>query len=170
MTPDTVPLSNRQDDPYAWLLIQAQALGARRSVDHDGLREYLEEAAEEILSKATSRMVNLMAHAVKVSITRNPEVVGHWRSEIAQFQVQIAEEYRPSMRQKIDLDKLYRRARKLVVASFRDHGEPDPVLPDECPFTIDMLTNEDLSVDDLTFLYINGVSMRAIGLDPEAPK
>lgn len=169
MTSTTV-LIDRHDDPYAWLVEQARAVKQRRGIDYAGLSEFIEEAADEIMTKVTSQMTNLMAHVMKVYYTRNPEVIGHWRSEIAQFQVQIAEEYRPSMRQKIDLDKLYRRARKLVVASFRDHGEPDPVLPDECPFTIDMLTNEDLSVDDLTFLYINGVSMRAIGLDPEAPK
>lgn len=134
--PDTVPLPNRQDDPYAWLLIQAHALGARRSVDHEGLREYLEEAAEETLSKATSRMVNLMAHVMKVVHTRNPDVIGHWRSEIVEFHDKFLDAYRPSMRRAIERDKerLWQRAKRKVTASFKDHGEPEPDLPRRVPF------------------------------------
>lgn len=155
MTPDTVPLTNRQDDPYAWLLIQAQALGARRSVDHEGLREYLEEVAEEILSKATSRMVNLMAHVMKVVPTRNPDVIGHCRSEIVEFHDQFLDAYRPSMRRAIERDKerLWQRAKRKVTASFKDHGEPEPDLPEACPFSLDMLTDDTLEVEDLVKLF-----------------
>ena len=141
----TSVLIDRHDDPYAWLMEQAQAVKQRRGIDYAGLAEFIEEAAGEMMSRVTSQMTNLMAHVMKVIYTHNPNARGHWRSEIVEFQNQIADAYRPSMRQRIDLEKLWRRARKLVMASFYDHGEPVPHLPSECPFTLDMLTNEDIS-------------------------
>jgi hypothetical protein len=132
-------------------MTQAHALRVHRSVDHEGLREFLEEAAEEIMSKVTSQMVNLMAHVMKVVHTRNPEVIGHWRSEIVEFRDQFLDAYRPSMRQAIERDreKLWQRAKRKVIASFRDHGEPEPALPELCPFSLDMVTDESLEVEDL---------------------
>jgi hypothetical protein len=146
---DTVVLPDRHNDPYAWLMVQAEAVKNRRGIDYAGLSELIQEMADEIMSKATSQMVNLMAHVMKVIHTRNPEVIGHWRSEIVEFQDQIRDAYRPSMRQSIDMDLLWRRACRKVVASFLDHGEPKPDLPKECPFTIEALTEGDILTDIL---------------------
>jgi hypothetical protein len=146
---DTAVLTDRHDDPYAWLMVQAKAVKHRRGINYAGLSEFIEETADEIMSKATSQMVNLMAHVMKVIHTGNPEVIGHWRSEIVEFQNQIQDAYRPSMRRSIDMDLLWHRACRKVVASFLDHGEPKPDLPEKCPFTIEILTDESLEADDL---------------------
>jgi hypothetical protein len=147
---------DRHDDTYAWLIGQARAVEKRQGIDYAGLSEFIEEAAAEIMSKVTSQMVNLMAHVMKVAHTKNPDIVGHWRSEIVEFQDQILDAYRPSMRQSIDLDKLWRRACKKVEVSFKDHGEPPPDLPEKCPFTIDGLTDENLSAEGIYARYREG--------------
>jgi hypothetical protein len=141
--------TNRDADEYAWLLNQATALRDRRGVDIDALAAFIEESAEEMLSRVTSQMVNLIAHLTKAAYTRNPEALGHWRSECAEFHDQIIDSYRPSMRQKIDMDILWRRAKRKVYASFQDYGEPRPDLPEECPLTFGQVTGHDLNFENV---------------------
>jgi len=159
MVPDDLQLIDRHRDPYAWALEQAAFLRRGRpgpnAVDAVALSEFLEEWADEMLSAARSQLVDLMAHATKAALSRNPDVVGHWRSECIEFHDRIIDEYRPSMRDKIDIDALWKRACRKVVASFADHDAPRPQLPAQCPFTLDRLLDPDLDLDRLV------VSVRA---------
>lgn len=134
----------RDADEYAWLLSQADALKRRRGVDHDGIRDFLEEAAEDMLSRVTSQIVNLLAHTAKAAHTKNSQVIGHWRSECAEFHDQIVDAYRPSMRQKIDMQALWKRAQRKVYASFEDHGEPRPNLPKHVTVAVETIVDPDL--------------------------
>lgn len=142
---------HRHEDEYAWLRAQAVALDAGRPDHFDPLAvsAYLHEAAETMIAAVRSQLVNLMAHACKVALTRNPHVVAHWRSELTNFHDEVQSLYRPSMAQHLSLDPLWRRARRKVIASFRDHGEPLPDLPDPCPFRVDRLLDPDLDIDAL---------------------
>jgi hypothetical protein len=150
--PDDLQLTDRHRDPYAWALEQAAFLqrGAvgLKAVDAAALGEFLEEWANEMLSAVRSQLVNMMAHIAKAGLSRNPDVVGHWRSECTEFNDRLVDGYRPSMRDRIDMASLWRRACRKVRASFADHGEPEPRLRSECPFTLDQLIDPDL---DLAF-------------------
>jgi hypothetical protein len=149
--PEGLQIIERDRDPYAWTLAQGALLrrGAAglKSVDAAELSEFLEEWADEMLSAVLSQMVNLMAHAAKAAMSRNPEIVGHGRSECIEFHDRLVDAYRPSMLAKIDLASLWRRACRKVNASFDDHGEPRPQLPARCPFTLDQLVDPDLDLD-----------------------
>jgi hypothetical protein len=151
--PEGLQITGRHQDPYAWALAQAALLrrGApgRRAIDASELCEFLEEWAEEMLAAARSQMVNLMAHATKVALSRNPGIVGHWRSECIEFHDRLIDAYRPSMHDKIDMASLWRRATRKVAASFADHGEPRPELPMRCPFSLDQLVDPNLDLDEL---------------------
>jgi hypothetical protein len=102
-----------------------------------------------MLAAARSQLVNLMAHLTKTALSRNPDVVGHWRSECMEFHDRLIDDYRPSMRDRIDMQGLWRRAGRKVYASFADHGEPRPQLLADCPFTLDQLLDPDLDLDRL---------------------
>ena len=151
--PEGLRITERHEDPYAWVLAQAARLrrgsAGLKGVDRTGLSEFLEEWAEEMLSGARSQLVNLMAHAAKVARSRNPAVLGHWRSECVEFHDRLIDAYRPLMRDKIDMAGLWRRARRKVIASFADHAEPQPVLPMACPFSLDELIDPDLDIERL---------------------
>ncbi len=151
--PDEVQLTDRRRDPYAWAREQAALLHRGRlnleAVDAAALGEFLEEWADEMLAAARSQLVNLMAHATKAALSRNPDIVGHWRSECIEFHDRLIDEYRPSMRDRIDMAALWKRAGRKVYASFADHGEPRPNLPAQCPFTLDRLIDPDLDLDEL---------------------
>ena len=151
--PEGLPIIERDPDAYAWALAQAALLrrgaAGRKVVDAAGLSEFLEEWADEMLSAVRSQVVNLMAHATKAALSRNPDVVGHWRSECVEFHDRLVDAYRPSMRDKIDMASLWHRATRKVYASFADHGEAKPGLPAECPFTLDQLIDPNLDLDRL---------------------
>ena len=102
-----------------------------------------------MLGVVLSQMVNLLAHATKAAKTQNRDIIGRWFSECTEFHDQLISAYRPSMRNKIDLAILWRRAQRKVIASFRDHGEPRPSLPMECPVGIDDLLDPNLDLDHL---------------------
>ena len=86
---------------------------------------------------------------------REPQVIGHWRVECVTVHNAVILAYRRSM-QKIDLDRLWRMAVKLVVASFRDHGEPVPSLPSSCPFFLDALLDPELDLEALVTAVAGG--------------
>jgi Domain of unknown function DUF29 len=146
------PFIDRDGDPYARALEQAALL--RRptelgEIDAGALAEFLEEWADEMLSAVRSHLVNLMAHAAKAALSRNPDLVGHWRSECVECHDRLIDAYRSSMRARIDTPALWKRACRKVTASFADHGEPAPPLPADCPFDLDQLLDADLDLDCL---------------------
>jgi hypothetical protein len=151
--PEGLRTADLPDDPYAWALTQAELLrrGAAglNALDCAGLGDFLEEWADDMLSTVRSHMVNLLAHAAKVAKTRNPDVIGHWRSECVEFHDRLIEAYRPSMHDRIDISNLWRRALRKVFASFDDHGEPRPLLPPQCPVSLDDLVDPELDLDRL---------------------
>ena len=100
-----------------------------------------------MLAAARSQLVSLMAHAAKTALSRNPDVIGHWRSECIEFHDRIIDGYGPSMRDKININALWKRACRKVAASFADHGERTPPLSAGCPFALDQLIDADLDRD-----------------------
>jgi hypothetical protein len=70
----------------------------------------------------------------------------HWRAEIVAFQTGLERRFAPSMRQRIDLAKLYSRAVRQIEL-LRHGGKPAPASPPDCPVTLDQLLTA--SVQDL---------------------
>ncbi len=64
-----------------------------------------------------------------------------WRADAINFRAQAADRFAPSMRQRIDLARIYRQARRAVPQSI--DGQAPPPLPEICPFTLDALLSED---------------------------
>lgn len=77
----------------------------------------------------------------------------HWRQEAAVFLNDAQAEFLPSMRQAIDLPKLYRKSRKLV-GTLRIGGQPPGhVGPPDCPFGLDdLIPANDENLADLDAL------------------
>lgn len=150
--PDGVAISpTRDDDPFAWALGLATRLRSRQqtvtAADREALSDFLEEWADEMLKAVLSQLVNLLAHATKAAKSSNRDVIGHWFGECTEFHDELITDYRPSMRNKIDLELVWGRAKRKALASFRDYGEPPPPLPPECPVTIDQLLDPNLDID-----------------------
>ena len=70
----------------------------------------------------------------------NARDVEHWLAEARLFRSQAADRYLPSMRQRLDLDRLYRQALR-AMPRLNDGLPPLPV-PQTCQITLDALLNE----------------------------
>ncbi len=137
-------------DFYAWTLDQAavlRQLPPTDGVDLGHLAEEIEDLGSEQLRKVTSQLRNLLAHLLKAAFSRNAQVLGHWRRECRAFQLDARDHYSASMRRRIDLEDVFRGARRMAVDDFEDAGEPVPALPSACPFALDDLLDPDFNFD-----------------------
>jgi hypothetical protein len=134
-------------DILAWSQYQADLLrrlarGERvNDVDWEHVVEEIEDVGLSQLNAVHSYLRLLLVHLLNVHGWPESLSVGHWRGEIVSFQADAAQRFAPSMRQKIDLDRLYRLAREQVSAASYDGREPI-AWPGTCPFTLDQLLTE----------------------------
>jgi Domain of unknown function DUF29 len=134
-------------DILAWSRHQADLLrraarGERvNEVDWEHVVEEIEDVGLSHLNAVQSYLRLMLVHLLKVHDWPESPSVGHWRGEIVSFQADAAQRFAPSMRQKIDLDRLYSLARDQVSAASYDGRDPLPS-PETCPFTLDQLLTE----------------------------
>jgi hypothetical protein len=86
-------------------------------------------------------LVQALLHDVKADAWPLSRDVPHWRAEARRARGDAADRYAPSMRQRIDLARLYRRALRGMPETI-DGQKPLPV-PATCPVTLDQLLAED---------------------------
>ena len=71
----------------------------------------------------------------------NARDVDNWRADAERFAGDAADRFTPSMRQRLDLARIYQRALRAVPETM--YGEPRPSLPLEAPWSLDeLLGNE----------------------------
>ncbi len=123
-------------------LLRRVARGERvNGVDWEHVVEEIEDVGNSQFSAVESFLRLLLAHLLKIQGWPENLSVGHWRSEVVSFQADAVQRYAPSMRQKIDLDRIYQVAREQVAPAHYDGRDPDS-LPERCPFTLDQLLTE----------------------------
>jgi len=134
-------------DILAWSQRQAELLrrvahGERvNDVDWEHVVEEIEDVGLSQLNAAQSYLRLMLVHLLKVQCWPESSSAGHWQGEIVSFQADAAQRFAPSMRQKVDLQRLYRIAREQVAAATYDGRDPLPS-PETCPFTLDQLLTE----------------------------
>jgi hypothetical protein len=79
----------------------------------------------------------MLVHLLKIWLWPDSEALRHWRGEIVAFQKNAGRRFAPSMRQRIDMTRLYNDAIEQLEAS----ESPGSLrrLPEGCPFTLDQL-------------------------------
>ena len=82
-------------------------------------------------------LVQALAHMLKAEAWPNSQTVPGWRADARHFRNEAAAAFSPSMRQKINLARLYRRALSELPETI--DGQPKLPLPDDCPLTLDEL-------------------------------
>jgi hypothetical protein len=142
------------DDIYAWSKQQAEALRefARRDasnrVDWEHVIEEIDDVGGNQLRAVESMLRQLFIHLMKAASDPSADAIDHWAGEIIGFQGQMERDYRPSMRQNVDLAWAWRQARKETAGLLRSHKRAlSPSIPDLCPFALDELLADDFDVD-----------------------
>ncbi|MGE7418544.1 DUF29 domain-containing protein [Methylobacterium tarhaniae] len=105
------------EDVVAWAEQQAaalRALGARPDLstvlDWDNIIEEVESVGRSEISTVERALRLVLVHLIKHLSAPHQPPAQHWRSEIVAFQITGRVSYRPSMRRKINLDKVWRDA------------------------------------------------------------
>lgn len=147
-----------EDDIVAWSERQAaglRELAAARpalsnAIDWTNLIEEVESVGRSQISAVDSKMTLVFAHLMKAVSDPTAPSVGHWRSEVIAWQIAIARDFTASMRARLDIERIWTRARRLADASLREHGARlSLAVPETCPLPLDALVAEDADIDAL---------------------
>ena len=131
-------------DVLAWsesqaALLRRLARGERvNDVDWAHVVDEIEDVGLSELNAVRSYLRLIMTHLLKLRSWPDDQAVPHWRGEVVTFQRDAAQRFAPLMRQRIDLERLYRD----VVTAMRSDDTAQAVLPGACPFTLEQLLTE----------------------------
>jgi hypothetical protein len=135
---DILEWSERQAE-----LLRRFAAGERLNADAPDWPNVIEEIASvgrSQLSAVRSLLTQALAHMLKTEAWPQSIAVPGWRAEAKRFRLDAAEAFAPSMRQHLDVAKLYARARYILPETI--DGQPPLPLPETCPMTLDELLDE----------------------------
>ena len=144
------PHSTYDDDFFAWTREQAAALrevpltGARLDIAH--VAEEIEDLGKRDLREVRSYLTRLFEHLAKIKSCPTSADVPHWLSECGHFRDSAADAFSPSMRQLIDLDKIWGRGRQRAQNFLQASGAPVSV-PLDCPFKLDEILSDGFAID-----------------------
>ncbi len=141
-------MSGYEDDILVWserqsALLRRLAAGERvndADLDWENIAEEVESVGRSQLSAVRSLLIRAIEHRLKVQAWPNAQAVHLWRAEANRFQAEAAEAFSPSIRQHLDVDKLYARARRQL-PELIDGQLPLPVSP-TCLVSLDELLAE----------------------------
>ncbi len=105
--------------------------------DWANIIEEVESVGRSQLSAVRSLLIRALEHDLKCAAWPQSRDVWHWQVEARRFRIDAAEAFTPSMRQRIDLDGLYRKSLSLLPDTMDDL--PPLPIPTDCPVTLDEL-------------------------------
>jgi hypothetical protein len=129
-------------DILQWSEQQADALRRRafNEIDWENVAEEIESVGNEQLHAVEALLVQALRHMLKAHCWPLHRDVGTWRADAIDFRAQAQSRFAPSMRQRIDMPKLYRRALRATPETM-DGIAPLPV-PAELPTLDELLSDE----------------------------
>jgi len=142
-------MSDYDTDILLWSERQAELLRRRAAgelvneaaLDWPNIAEEIESVGNEQLHALTSLLVQALTHMLKAEAWPLSREVPHWQAEARRFRGDAADRFAPSMRQRIDLAKLYRRALRAVPETI--DGQPPLPMSEVCTVTLDELLSDD---------------------------
>jgi Domain of unknown function DUF29 len=141
-----------EHDALAWADHQAALLrrlaageGVNEAVDWLHVIEEVQDVGLSELRACQSLLEQALTHLLKLRAMPDSPSAKHWRDEVQAFRHDVQRRFTPSMRQRIGLDDLYRKAAGRARTAIEDNGIAPP-LPEECPLSLDELLNEDFGV------------------------
>jgi hypothetical protein len=124
-----------ETDFFQWIQEQAKALKEhnQNALDWDNLKEEIEDLGNEKLNTVNSLLKRLIEHRLKLDYSQEIYPRNHWLKEINNFQDELEDRITQSLLNKVDVEKQYERAKRLVLSEYKLE------LPEKCPYTFDDL-------------------------------
>lgn len=143
------------DDIVTWAEEQAAALRALAQrpdlsnvLDWENVVEEVESVGRSEIGAVQSALLQMLIHILKYVSAPLAQSTKSWRKEVLYFQTLAARDYRRSMRQRIDWDRLWADSMKLAAASLAIFGDKlVRGLPEALPFTPEELVAPDFDMD-----------------------
>ena len=139
-------MSGYETDILEWserqaALLRRAATGERvNDLDWPNIIEEIESVGSSELHSVASFLVQALAHMLKAEAWPLSREVPGWQAEARRFRGDAEARFAPSMRQRLDLTKLYRRALRQLPDTI--DGQPPLPVPASCPVTLDELLSE----------------------------
>lgn len=129
-------------DILLWSEQQAERLRRRaaNALDWDNLAEEIGDVGLNQLHAVMSHLRLALLHDLKAEAWPLSRDVPHWRAEARGHRGDALQHFTPSMRQRLDVAKLYRQALRRMPETI-DGTYPLP-LPTTCPVTLDEMLSE----------------------------
>lgn len=125
----------------ALLRQHAATARANDAIDWPNIIEEIESVGNEQRHQVEGLLAQALAHMLKAAAwPLSPEVPG-WEADARRFRSEAAGRFAPSMRQRLDMDKLYRRAIRYLPETIG--GQVPLSVPEVCPVTLDELLAEE---------------------------
>jgi hypothetical protein len=130
-------------DIVTWSRQQAERLrrhvaGERvNDLDWEHVIEEIEDLGSSEIAAVRSLLTQAIVHALKMARWPENPAVNHWRNEALTFLDQARDRYRRSMAQTIEIDRLFQRARNLVLL-LTEEGPAQPIA-ERADLTLDAL-------------------------------
>jgi len=143
------------DDILLWSEQQAAAIRRLRrnarevpnELDIENVAEEIESVGRSELAAVESFLELIFVHLIRLLVDPDSTSVRHWRSEIAAFHANARRRYSPSMRQRIDVNALWRSAREQSMLAYEGPQQQRlAALSTDAPFAIDELLAEKIDV------------------------
>ena len=112
-----------------------------RDLDWPNIAEEIESAGSEQLHAVELFLVQALAHMLKAEAWPTSHEVPGWRAEARRFRDDAASRFVPSMRQRIAMAKLYRRALRALPDTI--DGRASLPVPENCSVTLDQLLSDE---------------------------
>lgn len=110
-------------------------------LDWPNIIEEVESVGREQLHAVESLLEQALIHMLKAEAWPLCRDAPSWRAEAIRFRHDAARRYVPSMRQRLDLAKIYRAARRALPETI--DGQPALPVPETCIATLDELLSEE---------------------------
>jgi hypothetical protein len=138
-------------DFYQWTQEQAALLRAMSSdsclLDLNNLAEEIEDMGRDEIREISSLLRQTITHSLKIVIDPNATSAERWFDEIITFQGDAVLAFSPGLKQRLDLEKIWRVACNGVTRSLEKHGVAVPPLPENCPLSLDDLLDPEFDPD-----------------------
>jgi hypothetical protein len=141
-------MSDYDSDILLWSEHQARLLRrvaagepVNETPDWPNIVEEIESVGNEQLHAVTSLLLQALVHRLKAEAWPMSREVPHWQSEARRFCADAADRYSPSMRQRLDLARIYRRALRVMPETI--DGQPPLPVSEVCPVSLDELVGDD---------------------------
>ena len=147
------------EDIYAWSEQQAAVLrrlaearpGLPIELDLEHVAEEIEDVGKSEKHAAESALRSILVHLIKLAAAPNAPATRHWRSEIVTFHIELLSRLTPAIANGIDLDQLWKQAKRQARANLDESEREDAETPlwalSRCPLDVDLLAGDEIDID-----------------------